>query len=696
MRTAPALILLALLGAGGWAAPPGRAAPPAQLAGLTMTVQAGYEGHYKLGEWFPVQVTLSNIGQAFDAEVQVTATGPADQPLATYARPVTLPSPARKVVTLYTYATAYQHQLTVHLLRGNTEVLQQQVRIDPLNDAFLLGVVSDSPDLLNFLANAALGAGANAGNATIAHLAPGDLPSSAPALGGLDALVFAGTDTSSLSADQRQAIAGWVVAGGTLVVAGGSNSAAAAGLADLLPVTLAGSYPLTSLAPLATFAGGTAPPANGVLASDLQLRPETGARVLVDAAGHPLLVRRTLGAGEVFALALDPSVPPLKIWDGGADFWKQVFATHLVSQSAGAARRTGNLYNQASSSSLGGSSSYYLGQLSPFDLPALQLPGVGLVGGFLFLYVLVLGPINYLLLRRWGRSDLAWITIPGLILLFAALAYLVGYNSKGSQLRLTTATVVHTYPAAPIATVDSFVGLFSPNREAYNLQFAADTQLSEVDSNGLGGSTSAGSPVVIDQGKPSGIGQLQIDTWSLRGFQAETTIPYQAPFDVQLQSNGSTIRGQITNHGSTLQDVAVIAGDQVQVLGTLAAGRQAAVQVSGSGMSPPSMDQVLPKLIPGLQLQTWPPPNSATDRAGRRRAALIDAGLSNPPRLAAPASAWVIGWSPTIPLDIQVAGQQPVRDDLVLIAGQFPVEQLPGPASVAPLARMRPILKRQP
>src|SRR5690242_16214593 len=74
-----------------------RAAPPAQPAGLTMTVRAGYDGHYKLGEWFPVQVTLSNTGQSLDGEVRVGAIGENnDEQIASYIRPVSLPSPSRK------------------------------------------------------------------------------------------------------------------------------------------------------------------------------------------------------------------------------------------------------------------------------------------------------------------------------------------------------------------------------------------------------------------------------------------------------------------------------------------------------------------------------------------------------------------------------------------------------------------------
>ena len=194
-------------------------------------------------------------------------------------------------------------------------------------------------------------------------------------------------------------------------------------------------------------------------------------------------------------------------------------------------------------------SSYYLGQLSPFDIPGIELPGVAVVGGFLFLYVLVIGPINWLVLRRLRRPDLAWVTIPALIIVFAGLAYLMSYQSKGSQLRLATSTVVRSYGGAPVATVDSYIGIFSPGRQEYTLDFNDDAQITEVGSSVLGGPSGGGSKALVYQGKPSSIRGLNIDTWTLRGFEAEMTVPYQPVYTAQLQLRQGTITGQITNQG---------------------------------------------------------------------------------------------------------------------------------------------------
>jgi hypothetical protein len=675
-----------------WGAGRVAAAPVAQPAGLSMTVQAGFEGHYKLGEWFPVQVTVSNNGQPFDAEVQVDAVGDNDQTVATYARPVALPAPARKQVTLYTYATSFQHTVRVRILQGNTVLLEQRAPIDPLSNGFLLGVVSDTPDQLNYLSGTTLGSAGGSGTTTVAHLAIEDLPASTAALAGVDALVFANADSGKLSPEVRQAIAGWVLEGGTLVVAGGANGpAAASGLSELLPVSITGSGPVDSLDALAAYAGGAPPSAAGLIANQTQLRADVGATEIVAGANGPLLARRAIGAGETYALAVDPSAPALKGWDRNTDLWKQILAGHLVQQSPAAARRTQSYYN-GSNPYIG--SAYYLGQLSPFDIPGIELPGVAVVGGFLFLYVLVIGPINWLVLRRMRRPDLAWVTIPALIIVFAGLAYIMSYQSKGSQLRLATSTVVHSYSGAPVAAVDSYIGIFSPGRQEYTLDFNDDAQITEVGSSVLGGpSNSGGSSARIYQGKPSSIRNLNIDTWTLRGFEAEMTVPYQPVYTAQLQLRQGTITGQITNQGATpLTDVAVVAGNTVQLLGPLGPGKQATVKLSGYTRGTVDLDQVLSRLVPGVQLQYYGGSNSAEDRRLRTRAALLFSALAVKQPAGDAPSVVVVGWGTQRPFDLTLSGGTPVHDDTVLVTSQLPVTQEPGTVFLGPSQIARTVL----
>jgi hypothetical protein len=652
------------------------AAPAAQPAGLTVAVEAGYNGYYKLGEWFPVRVSLSNSGAQRDVEVRVPGMAQSDSPVITYKQAVSLPAPARKEITLYTYAASYQHDLTVQVAQGDTIIAEQKTKLEPLTDAFLLGVVSDTPDLLNALGGTNLGAGGTA-PATVTHLAVAQLPPGA-GLGGLDALVVAGTDTSRLTPEQHDAIAAWTLRGGALVIAGGAGPAA--GLVDLLPVVISGSEAAAGLDALTAYVGGTALPAAGLTLNQSRLRPEVGAVAVVDGPSGPILARRAFGAGAVYALALDPTAPGVKAWDRNANLWKRIFEGHTVAPSGGSTRRSGG----GSYATMPGGMPYPT-QFSPFDLPALDLPSVPAVAGFLFLYVLIVGPINYLLLRRTRRADLAWLTIPAIVVVFAALAYLLGYGAKGSALRLTGGSVIYAAPGASLAAVDSFVGLFSPSRSSYGLDFPQDVALSEI-SPGGGSLGAPGAPAGVYEGATSRVSDLHIDTWALRAFQAEAVLPYKLPIGGALRSDGATISGQLTNLGSTpLLDVSVVAGGDVADLGTLAPGQSTGVSFHAPGGAlggAVDVQTALPKLVPGLQLQSYGPPGSAAERTARRRAALLLAALQD--RAAGPGEAQVLAWGAPAPLRATVPGQSPVRDEITLITTRLPLAQAGGHINAPP------------
>lgn len=66
--------------------------------------------------------------------------------------------------------------------------------------------------------------------------------------------------------------------------------------------------------------------------------------------------------------------------------------------------------------------------LSRLNEESLRLPWFAL---FLLVYVVVVGPINYLVLKQRGKRDWAWVTIPALALLFSAVAFGLSVSARG-------------------------------------------------------------------------------------------------------------------------------------------------------------------------------------------------------------------------------------------------------------------------
>src|SRR5205823_4888186 len=118
------------------------------------------------------------------------------------------------------------------------------------------------------------------------------------------------------------------------------------------------------------------------------------------------------------------------------------------------------------------------------DLPGLQLPNAWLIGGFLLLYIIIMGPVNFIVLRRLRRTELAWITIPALVVIFSAVAYATALGSKGGEIVAIRANAINTAEGLEQATLAQHFGVYSPRRTTYRFTLDAESTATELNSFG--------------------------------------------------------------------------------------------------------------------------------------------------------------------------------------------------------------------
>ena len=146
-------------------------------------------------------------------------------------------------------------------------------------------------------------------------------------------------------------------------------------------------------------------------------------------------------------LALDPKLAPLAGWSGQAVVW-QTIAT----------------LSPAPGPWANGIQDGYAATQAVASIPGLRLPSVWQLLLFLFAYTLVIGPINFLVLRRLRRRELAWVTIPVLVLLFSAITFFTGFRTRGGAAVLNEMSVAYGSVEAERVRTQSIVGLYSPRR----------------------------------------------------------------------------------------------------------------------------------------------------------------------------------------------------------------------------------------
>ncbi|MCB8989603.1 MAG: hypothetical protein H6664_02145 [Ardenticatenaceae bacterium] len=523
--------------------------------GIAMSARAGFDGYYKQSAWFPIQVTVANNGPAIEGELRVAigSSSVGDQVL--YTAPVSLPTQSNKRVTLYVDVPIVIGAPRVELRDGNGRLVSEvtaNILSQQGENSLLYGVVSSDPGELEFLEDIP----GSKTNASVAFLDISELPEAAVAWNSLDVLIFNDVDTGQLSAKQQEALDRWVRTGGQLVVTGGAGwQKTTAAFTDMLPVTLSGSE---SVADLPEFAAQTGVPFRDpgpYLVATSSLR---SGDLLFHEAGLPLLARHSWGRGQVYFLALDPKLAPLVDWDGSEVLWQGVATAVPVYP---------YWWN--------GFQNSYSARSAVTSLPSLALPSVLTMAIFLLIYVLVIGPINYRMLKRRGRRELAWVTVPALVLVFSLGAYFTGFQLKGNEVILNQMSVVYGRTGGEPVRVQSLLGLYSPQRDTYDLILPGDAMVRPFDQN-FGSMSSSGNIGSISRSSDLVIKDVRVDvsgmeTFVAYGYQDGPPIITQASLDV----DGSDIMLNITvqnNSDLMLQNAVFLLGHQAVSIGDIAPG----------------------------------------------------------------------------------------------------------------------------
>jgi hypothetical protein len=217
------------------------------------------------------------------------------------------------------------------------------------------------------------------------------------------------------------------------------------------------------------------------------------------------------------------------------------------------------------------------------NLPSLELPPLGGLLALLFGYIALIGPVNYLVLRRIDRREWAWVTIPVLIVAFAAGAYAFGSALRGSSIIVNEVGVVRGAPDATEGTAQVYLGVFSPTRGTYQVAVPGGALLSSPISGDIFGGQGASLDIV--QGDPSRVRDLNVGVQSLRTIRAESQVV--APrIHADLKLVDGTLTGTVRNDGTaTLEKPAVVLGSNVKVLKDLAPGEEVAVSLGVNGAS---------------------------------------------------------------------------------------------------------------
>jgi len=213
--------------------------------------------------------------------------------------------------------------------------------------------------------------------------------------------------------------------------------------------------------------------------------------------GKPLIARMPYGLGSITYLAFPLDEPPFTTWDGnnrGPTSSRVLFLQKLLTKLAPRVNNQVDPNEQRGANDL---STDLQRTLDNFDVRVIPF---GYVALFIVLYIVVVGPLDFLVLKYvFKRLEWTWFTFPTVVLAVSVAAYFTAYAIKGNDLKINKVDIIDIDQRTNLdgkgntkkafACGQTFFTILSPRIQNYTIG---------VEANSLFWSQAAGKPISAD------------------------------------------------------------------------------------------------------------------------------------------------------------------------------------------------------
>ncbi len=574
----------------------------------TLQVVAGFDDYSRLGYWIPVQITLSNDGPDFKGVISATTY---TSPLRSgsfvssilpwsYQEPITLPHNTQQQINMYvpfyeSPSTPRGIIATLSASNGKVIVTQTAVPATLRQGTLLIGILSDqTAQAAGFNPLSAVSLPDPIRPIEMATLDASTLPNMAELLGNFDVIVLDNFNTNTLNSAQLNALQTWVNQGGVLIEVGGPQwqRTLATLPPQLLPVVIhgidtlpAGSHLLPAGSP--TIAETGQQPLPGTLQKSITISsatlPEKGdarqealsnLETVLASGNIPLIVQAHQGQGVICYLAFDPTTGPLVDWPGAIALWKGVLVRTLGDQSL--------IPGTALTYSNGPGQLFSRGGLLQILQPRSLLP----VWEFLFLllgYIILIGPVCFLIVKRLKRPAWNWRIVLSNIVIFSILTYGLAYLQKEAS--INSISIIQLNQGGNHAHVTTFFSALIPDQGKVQVNIPARSLTQPIAkelflSNSGVSNSDEQAAITVGQSETN-VNLLHARGWSLYPIVSEEDQKVHGGLLSHLALRNGTLSGTIANTLDTpLSDVYILMSHSFAYIGRLPAGQTQRVNVS--------------------------------------------------------------------------------------------------------------------
>lgn len=577
----------------------GTAVPAPAQDGLTMNNVAGFDGFYRAGRWLAVTVTIENKPSSgtpgdrsldFDGQLRLISRPiESGAPTLDFVRNIKVPAFSTQRFFLYARINAdvaITRSIELRTVAGRL-LGEQPMSLNPLDPGQTL-MVTISDDAVNTRLPGMRGLDSVVG----ARVSTKSVPDNWMGYDSASIVVVPQWHDSVFRGETQQALLDWVADGGTLLFLTGQNAVTYfPGEENLiLPATVAGSARAEIINSRIEFREANRNEdrkegdINAMTLGRLEPRPDSTVLQETD-DGHPFLVRKSHGRGQILIYAVDLTGGGRELVNYLGSVWWGLMPMHnLAGSEEGqpiALRR--NAGPQRTGMQLLTSRSG-------------RPPNYVIISFICIIYAILVGPVNFRLLAKMKRFDLAWVTVPAIVATFSLLIYGLGKLTRGGSAILRELTVTQLGANDRAARATTAVSAFTPDQGRFlfrpeNPRFAIGDSYRWGDSGNIqryldnfptmqaGEAISFGGSRPVLETLPD---RVQVSEWRLSPFDVVSlekrgALEYGGVVEGDLQYLGRdsqvSLKGTLTNRtGNTFARSIILFGGQGFDTGEVANG----------------------------------------------------------------------------------------------------------------------------
>lgn len=529
-------------------------------ADFELDAEVGFDGVFMINRQTPVKVTVYNSGEDFKGYVEVkvytsvnTMYSPSSYILYTQDADIASGGAGEYSFTVYPEAGATYMNIRLADENGNT-VASINKQVTPFTpEQVMTAVVTDSKSSnLDYLKNLKIGEDIynnRSGYTTnyVAFIDADTFPDSAEVMNCFGAVIIDDFNTESLSEKQISALVKWTEKGGLLIIGTGLNAEKTLkGLEDAFDFTFEG-YDKTMCF------GGSA---------DTAVIDVPDAEATEIQGGKEISKTLDFGDGKIIVHTFDLGADPAASMDNAADYFTYFYRNTMPEKFS-----SNRNYE------------YYPEMIDSVNrLPSIEKKQLMVLLGILAVYIIAVGPICYIVLKKKDKREKGWVVIPAIAVIFSGIIFAISATSYQKDSLINFMTYTDLDSASPSTMVS--VGIRTPGKGDVTLSLGEKINVydtSQYYGYGYYGSTTNNESIcaytVKDTVGGTSVTYHDQNAWEGSSFYTNIDSSISDAIDAVFTVKGSSIVGTIYNNlDYDLFDVIVGFGGQYQKFDRIEAG----------------------------------------------------------------------------------------------------------------------------